>query len=286
MEPQGGPCPPARPPAQAWCLVRPAACALAPGTKCSAQRPWLPGLRGSSEGQRGRGRQGESNAGGASARRQHKHSLSASSSFFQPALHSHSPGPEQGGSASQPGAARCRQGGRPPLGLCPQDPPEAPARGWPAHWETQPHTSRASHRSPPGPPTTWRWAASWLLCILLRTTQAPFQQWGGGKQRGFCAAQEAVCPPRGAPDSASYSRHLLPRVHAGQPQGYTLRCWLWTLGTNVAPRSFGEGRAWLSVQQRGWGMSVNTAHAETPTGLLASVWGGGRERQNIESINQ
>ena len=58
METLGGPCPPARPPAQAWCLAGPAERALAPGTKCSAQRPWLPGLRGSSEGQRGRGRRG------------------------------------------------------------------------------------------------------------------------------------------------------------------------------------------------------------------------------------
>lgn len=194
---------------------------------------------------------GESNAGGASARRQHKHGLSASSAFFQPALHSHSPSPEQGGSASQPGAARCGQGGRPPLGFRPQDPPEAPARGWPAHWETQPHTSRASHHPPPGPPTTWRWAASWLLCILLRMTQAPFQQWSGGKPRGFCAAQEAVCPPRGAPDSASCSRHLPPRVHAGQPQGCTVRRWLWTLGTNVAPWSCG-GREGVAQCPAAW----------------------------------
>lgn len=119
--------------------------------------PGVPGFRDFEARQRGSaegGGGGESNAGGASARRQHKHGLSASSAFFQPALHSRLPGPKQGGSASQPGAARCGQGGRPLLGLRPQDPTEAPARGWPAHWETQPHTSSASRRPLPGPPTT------------------------------------------------------------------------------------------------------------------------------------
>ena len=104
----GGPCLPARRP---WAACHPPARPPGlgvwlrwPGARWLPVQSVLPGVPLASRTSRfvrGAAREGEAGENqmqvGPPPCRQHKHGLSASSAFFQPALHSRSPGPEEDG---------------------------------------------------------------------------------------------------------------------------------------------------------------------------------------------
>ena len=81
------------------------------------------------------------------------------------------------------------------------------------------------------------------LCVSCSPRPRPPSSSGVGASKEASVQPRKPCARPRAPDSASCRRHLLPGVHAGQ--------WLWTLGTDVAPRSCG-GREGVAPCPAAW----------------------------------
>lgn len=203
---------------------------------------------------------------------------------FSSCLHSHMPGPKRGrlipASLGLPDVGRV---GGPHLGLRPQDPTEAPARGWPAHWETQPHVQCQS------PPLAWPThhvaVDSFLaLCVSCSPRPRPPSSGGVGASKKASVQPRKPCAPGSGPPALQAAAGFLPpgvpRRAASGAHGQAV---VVDPGRKRGRAAVGGGRVAQS-SKNGREHVGNTAHAEPPRAFRPR-WGGQGERASSKETS-